>query len=100
MDVQFATRRISMLKSLFHTLRSIMHHPLNQKEKVGALLRYLRWQLGSRIVDGEIVYDWVGGARLLLRAGERGPTGNIYSGLHEYSHMSYVLHIGLMSCIR
>lgn len=78
--------------SLLHTLRFIVNHPLNQKQKSQALMRYVRWQLGSRLVPGEIAYPWIDGAKFLLRSGETGLTGNIYSGLHEYSHMAYVLH--------
>lgn len=78
--------------SLLHTLRFMMSHPLNQKQKGQALLRYLRWQLGSRLISGEVAYPWIDGAKFLLQPGETGLTGNIYNGLHEYSHMAYVLH--------
>ncbi|TNE48741.1 MAG: FkbM family methyltransferase [Deltaproteobacteria bacterium] len=78
--------------SLLHTLRFMMNHPLNQKQKSQALLRYLRWQLGSRLISGEVAYPWIAGAKFLLQPGETGLTGNIYNGLHEYSHMAYVLH--------
>lgn len=78
--------------SLLRTLRFIVTHPLNQKQKSEAVLRYLRWQLGSRIWGGDMVHQWIAGTKLKLSTGEFGLTGNIYAGLHEYSHMSYVLH--------
>ncbi len=43
--------------SLMNTLRFIVNHPLNRQNRLGALLRFARWQLGSRLVPGEVVYD-------------------------------------------
>jgi FkbM family methyltransferase len=40
-----------------------------------------------------IVHHWVGGSRFLIRTGETGLTGNIYTGLHEFSDMGYLLHV-------
>ena len=78
--------------SLPSTLRFIAAHPLNRHRKAQAVLQYLKWQIGSRLVPGQVVCDWVGGARLLARTGETGVTGNIYCGLHEFADMAYVLH--------
>lgn len=78
--------------SLLRTLRFIMNHPLNREYKFGAVRRFVRWQLASRLAPGAIVVDWVNGARLLARSGETGVTGNIYTGLHEFADMAFVLH--------
>jgi FkbM family methyltransferase len=37
--------------------------------------------------------DFVGDAKLALRPGHTGATGNIYVGLHEYPEMAFVLHL-------
>jgi FkbM family methyltransferase len=68
-------------------------HPLNQNHKIEAIIRFLRWQIGSRIVPGEIVYHWINGTKFIVRPGETGLTGNIYCGLHEFADMAYVLHV-------
>jgi FkbM family methyltransferase len=78
--------------NLLNNLQFI-HHPLNQKHKIDAIIRFLRWQIGSRIVPGEIVYHWINGTKFIVRPGETGLTGNIYSGLHEFADMAYVLHV-------
>ena len=39
------------------------------------------------------MYHWVNGARLIVRAGESGLTGNLYCGLHEFEDMAYLLHV-------
>ncbi len=78
--------------ALLNTLSFIARHPLNRPRKLAAFLGFVKWQLGSRLVPGDTAFDWIGGARLLVRAGEEGVTGNIYTGLHEFADMAYVLH--------
>lgn len=80
------------MPALLSTLRFILRHPLNRDEPVRAVVRYLRWQLGSRLVPGPVVVPFVGETRLLVRPGMTGATGNLYCGLHEFEDMGLVLH--------
>lgn len=57
-----------------------------------ALIRFLRWQIMSRLVPYPIVYPWVNHSKILAWKGLTGVTGNIYCGLHEYEDMAFVLH--------
>jgi FkbM family methyltransferase len=79
--------------SLSNSIRFILAHPLNRNQKLQAIARYLRWQLGSRLVSGAVAHDWIGGSKFLVRIGETGLTGNIYTGLHEFEDMAYLLHV-------
>ncbi len=74
-------------------LKFILTHPLNNGGKLKALARFLRWQIGSRAIGGAVLHDWVNGARLIVRKGETGLTGNVYCGLHEFQDMAYLLHV-------
>jgi FkbM family methyltransferase len=56
------------------------------------LANFLRWQVSSRLATGPMVHGWINGARFLVRRGETGLTGNIYTGLHEFADMAFVLH--------
>lgn len=78
--------------SLRHTLQLITSHPLNRDRKVAAVLDFVRWQCASRLHRGEVVHNWVGGSRFLIRRGETGLSGNIYCGLQEFQDMAYLLH--------
>lgn len=78
--------------SLTRILRSITSSPLNRDRKLAAVLRFLKWQIGCRLVPGEILVNWVGEAKFIAGLGESGLTGNIYNGLHEFPDMAYVLH--------
>lgn len=78
--------------SLFNTIRFIAGHPLTCGHKFSAMIRFAKWQLGSRLARGAIVYDWVNGAKFWVKTGETGLTGNIYTGLHEFSDMGFLLH--------
>lgn len=78
--------------SILSTLKYIVNHPLNRKHKFDSVIRFAKWQIGSRLTPGDILYNWVNNSKLLIKAGETGLTGNIYTGLHEFADMSFLLH--------
>lgn len=78
---------------LMSTLAFIAKHPLNKGRKTRAISDYFRWQIGSRLVPGQVIYDWVNGARIIVRPGETGVTGNLYCRLHDFADMGYLLHV-------
>jgi len=79
--------------SLLSVLKFITSHPINENQKIRSMTRFARWQVSSRLAPGAIVFDWIDGARFLVRTGETGLTGNIYTGLHEFQDMGYLLHV-------
>jgi FkbM family methyltransferase len=78
---------------LLNTLSFILEHPLNRSDKFGALARYVKWQVGSRILPGHAVVDFVDDMKLVVSPGMSGATGNLYCGLHEYEDMAFALHL-------
>jgi FkbM family methyltransferase len=83
----------SSLISFLMTIQFILRHPLNKRRKVQALLVFLKWQIGSRLVSGDVIHHWVNGSKFIVRSGETGLTQNIYCGLQEFSDMAYLLHV-------
>lgn len=79
---------------LFHSgvFDLVFNQPLNRDRKLQSFCRFLRWQIGSRLLQTDIVFDWVNGAKFRVRQGETGLTGNIYAGLHEFPDMAFLLH--------
>jgi FkbM family methyltransferase len=82
----------SSLAQLGSTLLFVTGHPLTRRRPTAAVIRFLAWQLKSR-TRREVEFNWLGGAKLLVRRGMTGATGNIYCGLHEFVEMSFLLHI-------
>jgi FkbM family methyltransferase len=79
---------------LARTLRYISRqHPLGSRNAGLALSRWLRWQLGSRLLSASVAVPFVGPTRLLVSPGMAGATGNIYCGLHEFEEMGFLLHV-------
>jgi FkbM family methyltransferase len=78
---------------LASTVRFILGHPLNRADRSGALGRYVRWQLASRLMPDLVSFPFVEGTRLFARRGMTGATGNWYCGLHEVHEMAFVLHM-------
>lgn len=63
---------------------------MNRGRPISVLYRFVKWQVQSRLQD-EVIFDWIDGAKLAVRRGMTGATGNIYCGLHEYVDMRFVL---------
>lgn len=77
---------------LMNTYRFLADHPLTRDRKFNALTRWLRWQIGSRVLGWPVAVPFVNDTRLLARPGMTGATGNIYCGLHEFEDIGFVLH--------
>lgn len=76
-------------------IRPFLQHPLNKKNRVGAIMNFLRWQMLLRHAKRNgsfIVAPYIGGLRCIVRKGMHGMTGNLYSGLLEFNEMGLLLH--------
>lgn len=76
-----------------NNFRFVLIHPLNRTNKLAALKRYFGWQIGSRLVPGDVLVPFVDKTFLRTRPGMTGATGNIYVGLHEFEDMAFLLHV-------
>ncbi|MEC9367965.1 MAG: FkbM family methyltransferase [Pseudomonadota bacterium] len=77
---------------MLKTLSFIARHPLTKDRPLAAFSRFAKWQIRSRLKN-EVVVPWIGGAKLVVRSGMTGATGNIYCGLHEFADMAFLLHL-------
>lgn len=77
---------------LISLLRFIVNHPINNGHELRAVFRFLKWQLNSVLNPYSIIYDFTERAKLIVRKGMTGATGNLYCGLHEYNDMLFLLH--------
>lgn len=85
---------IAKLLSVPRLLWQIARHPLNRRHPVKALIRWGRWQLGSRLLPGQqALVPFVEDSRLIAAPGLTGMTLNIYFGLAEYREMGLLLHL-------
>jgi len=67
--------------NLSFALRTFRRHPLTRGRFWRTVCRYVRWQVGSRLVPGPVLVPWVGPARLVIEPGMWGATLNHYCGL-------------------
>lgn len=66
---------------------------MNAHSRWAALLRVLRWQIASRLMEGPIAFPFVEQTKLFATRGMAGATGNWYCGFHEVNEMAFVLHL-------
>ena len=77
---------------MYRILKFIYTHPLNKNNKINSLLRFIKWQISSRLWNESFVYNWIDDSKLIIENGMTGATGNVYVGLMEYEEMSFLLH--------
>jgi FkbM family methyltransferase len=78
--------------SIFSILKYIINHPFNRKNRLMAVVRFLKWQINNRLNPYPIIYSLTDKAKLIINRGMTGATGNLYCGLHELGDMSFALH--------
>jgi FkbM family methyltransferase len=75
------------------TVGFILKHPLGKKHPVKALWRFALWQAQSRLSKTKFIEKpFVGDVKFYAAKGLSGITGNIYTGLHEFNDMAFLLH--------
>lgn len=82
-----------MIRIIPRGVASMWRHPLSRQHFWRAVQRYIRWQVGSRILGWPVVVPFVDDSVLVAESGMLGATGNIYCGLHEFADMAFVLHV-------
>lgn len=78
--------------NILEPIRFIFSHPLTRAAKLPALVRYLKWQVGIRILGLPCVFPFAGGTHLFAAPGLHSATGNYYVGLLAFEEMAFVLH--------
>lgn len=73
-------------------LKFILNHPLTSRRRIFSMLRFLHWQIFSIISKNGIIFKWIGDAKLFVKKGMHGATGNYYAYLHDFEEMSFLLH--------
>ena len=81
------------MNQFFKTVRFIWHHPLASKNRPLAFRQFLSWQFGQKMRPGPQQISLVEDSILIVEKGMVGATGNIYTGLHEFEDMAFLLHI-------
>jgi FkbM family methyltransferase len=80
-------------ETMLNAIRHITRHPLNADRRARGILRFVRWQLATRLVPGSpIAVPFTDRARLLLSPGMHGATQNYYCGLNDFEDMCFLLH--------
>ena len=79
--------------NILSLIKFIVSHPLNRAQPSKALIRFVRWQIGSRILPYPVALPYAAGTSFVCERGMGGATQNYYCGLHESNEMGFVLHL-------
>lgn len=92
MDIKFQNTPNLRLHKIFRIISFIWNHPLTNGFRLNAIIRFFRWQIGSRILVNPVIFTWVNDSKLVFKKGMTAATGNLYVGLMEFEAMAFVLH--------
>jgi FkbM family methyltransferase len=79
--------------SILTTLKYLTNHPLCADRKLRTLLRFIGWQITTRLMPYPVIYEFTAKSKLIVQKGMYGATGNLYCGLHEFHDMGFLLHL-------
>ncbi|RZK39266.1 MAG: FkbM family methyltransferase [Pedobacter sp.] len=80
------------MQSVNRTFGFINQHPLAQKHLFMAYLKFITWQIRLLFKKDLQPVKFIGNTHFLAKKGLTGVTGNIYTGLHEFYDMGFLLH--------
>lgn len=80
------------ISQLFRILGTIGSHELASRHRIRCYVRFLTWQICSRLSPDGLMVPFTTKTRFFAKRGMTGATGNIYLGLHEFQDMSFLLH--------
>jgi len=81
------------LVARIRTLREITAHPLNRQRKLGAVMNYLRWNLGHRILRTDHLLPLTDQASIILSHRQNYATLAYTCGLWDFEEMMFALHL-------
>ncbi|RZK76849.1 MAG: FkbM family methyltransferase [Pedobacter sp.] len=81
-----------MLSALKRTFGFIHEHPLAKRKLLYAYFNFIKWQISSRLNKGLVKVPFIGNVSFYAKKRLTGVTGNIYTGLHEFYDMGFLLH--------
>ena len=74
-------------------LRFWLRHPIAKRDFLGTVGRFIRWQIGVRVLRMPVVIPWIGGTKLAVEKGMNAATMNYYCKLFEAVDMTLLLHV-------
>lgn len=77
---------------IFKILLRILNHPLNKDKKFKAFLRFIKWQIASRLTNLPMIFSFATRSELVIKKKLTVATGNYYCGLFEFEEMAFILH--------
>lgn len=82
------------MEQIKRTFGFIFRHPLSSRHPFKSIFRFVLWQSASSLSRSKFfVKQFIGPIKFYARKGMAGVTGNIYTGLHEFNDMAFLLHL-------
>lgn len=81
-----------MVRALKNILKFIWQHPLAKRHLFKAYFNTISWQIKSAFIKKPLIVKFIEHTKFYAERGLNGITGNIYTGLHEFEDMGFLIH--------
>ncbi|MWB94525.1 FkbM family methyltransferase [Flavobacterium sp. GA093] len=81
-----------ILKKIHKRFLNFKKHPLTKQNPLGALFRYVKFNLVQYINEKPRVYNWIDGLKFYAQKGDAGIVANIYFKLFDYEDSMFLIH--------
>ncbi|MDF3079256.1 MAG: FkbM family methyltransferase [Sphingobacteriaceae bacterium] len=83
-----------MISKIKRTFGFILDHKLASKQKFRSFKELITWQAQTFLnPQKSFIKRFAGDLQVEVKKGQTGMTGNIYTGLHEFEDMAFLLHL-------
>jgi FkbM family methyltransferase len=83
---------MKFFKEYFQIQNFIFNHPLAKRHKLKAFSNFFLWQASQFLWPHEREIPFIMNTKLISKKGLTGVTGNIYTGLHDFEDMGFLIH--------
>jgi len=80
------------LNDLYNLSKRAHNHPLTKGSLRSAAVRFLKWQIASKLMRSSILVPFISDTRLLINATISGSPGDFYFGVNEIEEIAFALH--------
>lgn len=81
-----------VILKLYKIIKFIISHPLNKKNPIKAIIKFINWQIYSKFFNKRKEFKWIESSKLVAYKSESACTGNLYTGMCEFNEMGFLIH--------
>jgi FkbM family methyltransferase len=80
-----------LIKKMIKRFKAFKNHPLTKKDVLGAIYRYVAFNIIQLFFPHPKIHNWIGGLKFYAQKGDAGVVANIYFKLYDYEDSMFLI---------